>query len=194
MTYPILSDLSSSTKCVSFAGVLASANAILTSFATSSSPVVKSIFTGALAGGPFNTTRTVSVTTTTHASTYNIVDPIVVTGTDLAGNIITENLALTLVNGNETIVGLKGFLTVTSIAIPAQVDALGTFTFGVKDVILTTGCRRFRCGTTGNIKVTCLQDSALDTIPSVQAGELIELAITKLWGSTTTAQNITIFF
>lgn len=86
---------------------------------------------GVVGAGAITPCASVTVKTTTHAATYNITDPIVVTGIDEAGRTITESLMLTQVNGNETITGTKAFASIISIAVPAQVDALGTFKFGV---------------------------------------------------------------
>jgi hypothetical protein len=147
---------------------------------------------GTLAGGPYSLTRSVSVTTSTHTGTYNIVDPIVFTGTDLYGNVQTENLFLTLVNGNETVAGVKAFKTVTNIHVPIQVDTLGTFKFGVQDAFVTDQCVDFRVGTSGNLKVTH-NDGTVDTLA---VGNLEHLSISpaKIWGtSATTAQNLILF-
>lgn len=53
-----------------------------------------------------------------------------VTGTDDAGDVLTETFAIPN-NGNATVTGAKHFRTITSIAIPAQTGTGGTFTAGI---------------------------------------------------------------
>jgi hypothetical protein len=82
--------------------------------------------------------RTVTVTTASHASSYLIAAPIVVTG-KRGGVTVTENISLTAVNGGETVRGLQAFDSITSIAIPAMNDTAGSFTFGVGDLCCSCG-------------------------------------------------------
>lgn len=175
----------------SLVGAVSDADGIKTSIATSASVATYTTFNGAL-GGSFVLARNVSVTSTTHSGTYNIVDPIVFTGTDANGSVITESLYLTLVNGNETIYGVKGFKTVTSIAVPAQVDTLGTFTFGVQHAFISDQCVGLRIGTGGNVKVT-YSNGTVDTVPFASA-EFLNISPVKIWGtSATTATDIVSF-
>ena len=198
MDTPSLSDLFAATRSYSVAGALAVSNAILTSFATTTSPMAITVFTGTLAGSPgaTNAGRTVSVTTASNAATYAVGagNAITVTGTDDTGNAITDTLALVATGGGETIVGVKGFATVTSIAIPAQLGTNGHFTFGVQDLVLPSGCRKVRIGTTGNLHVG-YADGSTDVIPAVAAAETLMIAPTKIFGdSLTTASNVTALF
>lgn len=184
-------------KSVSFAAVanIAIANGLKTSIATSASPANYSgvALNGTLAGTTMFPARTISVTTATHAASYNTTNPIVFTGTDPNGATITESLTLTQSGGNETVVGLKGFATVTSIAVPAQNDALGSFTFGVRDLILSELVRAIRVGGSGNLHVS-YSDGSTDTLTGVQE-TLRDCFPTKIWGDgNTTVTNLTLFF
>lgn len=117
-------------------------DAIKLSVATAVTPVTFTVddFDGSLGGAiSENGTdqkypRNVTVTTTVRTATYDIVDPIVVTGTNQDGTTITENLALTQVDGGETVTGSIFFSSITTIEVPAQTTALGAFTFGVANV------------------------------------------------------------
>jgi len=78
--------------------------------------------------------RAVSVTTTASVGTYNVADPIIVEGIEWrTGHAVTQALTLTDANGDETINGTVMFAAdkPISIYVPAQVDAAGTFAFGV---------------------------------------------------------------
>lgn len=177
----------------SIVGAVGDDDAIKTSVATDdTNPAVYTSFNGALGGGPFTLTRNVTVKTSTSAATYNTTDPIVFTGTDLYGEVLTEELTLTAAGGNETVVGLKAFKTVTQIDVPVQSDTTGTFKFGVQDAFVTEQCVDLRVGTAGNLKVTHNND-AVDTF-SMANGEHISISPKKIWGtSATTAQDIIVF-
>lgn len=184
-----------SVKTVSFAGTLADADNIKLSIATDTSAAS---YTGTdldgASGGVFPISRTVTITTTANPGSYNVTDAIVFTGTDVNGKTITESFTLTQDGGGETLVGSTGFLTVTSIDVPAQQDASGTFVFGVQDVVVTFLCREIRVATQGNLKVS-YADGSVDIIPSVFDGEKLPYSPVKVWGdSDTTAQNITLAY
>lgn len=97
--------------------------------------------------------QAVSVTTTTDAATYNTTDAITITGTDENDATLTDTLLLTQAGGNETVVGTKGFKTVTTIAIPAQLTTNGAFEFGFSDIVLSAERPGImvRHGSAGNI-------------------------------------------
>lgn len=57
---------------------------------------------------------------------------VVITGTDIDGNVISENFAF-LANASSATNGTKAFATVTSIVIPQQDGAGATFTIGTLD-------------------------------------------------------------
>lgn len=92
---------------------------------------VMSGVTGQFAGG---LPRAVSVTTTVNAGTYVVATPIIVTGVEWrTGKSVQQTLTLTLANGGETINGSVMFSDAfpITVSVPAQVDAGGTFAFGV---------------------------------------------------------------
>ncbi len=150
---------------------------------------------GALANpGPavIDLPMSVTVTTTTDANTYNTSAPIVITGTDGRGNVITENLLLTAAGGNETIAGVLGFATVTSIAIPAQLTTNGEFTFGVLNTVLDPPGRRIVGGTTAGVVSLKWAGNKTDLHPIVQ-GQNVDLFVETIVWATTTATPITIY-
>lgn len=180
-------------RTVTLAGAIASSNAIKTSIATSTSVQTYSGagLTGTLAGGPYSVGRTVSVTTTSSSTTYNTTNAIVVTGKDVNGNVITDNLLLTQSGGNETIVSTKSFASVTSIAVPAQLGTGGAFVFGVYDVAPGTEILEIRIKTAGTLVMT-YHDGSSDTL-SALAGDRLPYSPTKISG-TSTAQDVTLAF
>lgn len=192
-TLPSPDSLESSPLTKTFATALLDVDAIVTTLATVASPTVVSGAglngaMGATSIAPFS--RTLSVTTTAFASTYNTTDPIVVTGLDLDGNTITQNLLLTAAGGNQTIQGTKLFSSVVSIAIPAQLTTSGAFTFGVRDVG-TVACRQLRANAAGNIKVK-YSNGSLDTL-LFAAGEKMDVRPVLIYGDgDTTVVGITI--
>lgn len=195
MTLPTTSSIAPSPKQVTFANFAASTNAIKTSIATSNAPASYSggALNGAVGGNSIAPCgRKITVTTTTHAATYNIVNAITITGLDMNGDAQTDTLTLTQVNGNETITGTKYFSKVTQIDIPAQADALGTFVFGVAAGVACGGTRMIRTGGAGDLVVTN-PDGVSVTIPSCLAGEHVETVATAV-SSSTAATNVTLFF
>ena len=60
-----------------------------------------------------------------------IVGDVVITGTDWAGNTITDTIAL---NGSSSVSGVKAFMTVTSILLPARTSAGNTVSIGCVNV------------------------------------------------------------
>lgn len=161
-------------------------NALKTSIASSAAPATYTgvALNGSIGSGRFAVPQTVSVTTSAHAGSYIITTPITVKGTDAFGNAISDTLTLTAVNGGETIVGVKAFMTVTEIDVPAMNDALGAFTFGVYDILLTpqTVARRIRASASGSL-VIGYYDGSSDTLPSA-TGEQHDLQVMKVSGTT----------
>ena len=199
--------LYASPKVASVAGPLAVTNAVVTSFATSTSivTILSAGLNGAL-GASFSAApgsvlpRTVTVTTSAVAATYatGSGNAIVVTGTNEAGATITENLVLTAAGGGQTIVGLQGFVTIASIVIPAQLGAGGAFTFGVQDVVLPSGCRWVFVGTPGaaGLHISNSLDGVADTVPNAVVKGAVNgmlIAPAKIWGDTAIA-DVTILF
>lgn len=126
---------------------------------------------GALANpGPALTKmHRLTVTTSSNAGSYTIVDPIVATCTDQYGATRSLEVTLTAVNGGEVLeFALEngtdaGALTVSSIAIPAMNDTGGQFEFGVSDVVFDEPCRQLRCGAAGDIVVNYEAESISGT-------------------------------
>jgi hypothetical protein len=84
--------------------------------------------------------RTLTVT----GSQAGITGDVVITGTDAAGNTITDTIAL---NGTATVEGVRAFKTVTSIQVPAQTNPSGDAvsvgvakTFGLPHVVYNAAC------------------------------------------------------
>jgi hypothetical protein len=115
-----------------FGALTADADAIITSFATTTSPDTRSgaELNGIIGAGEMDPPRGITISTTSDAATYNTTDPIVITGT-FQGAVQTAEITLTQANGNETIETGKTFSTITSVAFPAQLTTNGAFTVGV---------------------------------------------------------------
>jgi hypothetical protein len=200
MSGPIASELSGGWATQSFA-VLSSANSIVTSTATSVTPVTftaGSGFASTTAGVQGLVSRLISVTTAAHAGSYKTgaANAIVVTGTDYNNNVVTDTLVLTAANGGETITGVVPMMTVTKIAIYGQNDALGAWTFGVGDIFCAV--RELIIGTGGTLKMQydTRLGSYIDTLPAavvIGGGQRIALQPTRIY-STSTATNITLVF
>lgn len=126
-------------RTVSFtASEVADADGVITSFASSTSPVTKvpadmggaamSGTTGRFAKLP----RTVTIALSSAANQY-AVEAIVITG--LRGGLtVTESLTPTTDDGNETLRGAQVFDSLTSVAFPAQAGTGGAFTVGTQDI------------------------------------------------------------
>lgn len=168
---------------------IAVANAIKTSIATSASPATYTTFNGSLGGGPYTLTRNVSVTSSSHTGSYTTASPIVFTGTDINGNVITDSLSLTSADGGETIYGVKAFKTITKIQVPAQTDTSGAFTFGLYNAYVTDYVYGVLCGGAGNLHVT-YGDGTVDTVP-FSAGQSLIMSPVKIWGDST-ATNVSV--
>lgn len=180
-------------RSVTLADPIAVANAIKTSIATVAGAASYSggALNGAVGAGLLPITQTVSFTTSSHSGSYVAGSKVTFTGLDRNGLALVEQLLVTAVNGGETIVGLKGFSKVTQIDVEAQSDTAGAFTFGYSDV-MCPGCWGLRVGgTTGSLKVG-FADQSIDTIPSVVAGERINMMIQKVFGAST-ATKLTLF-
>jgi hypothetical protein len=131
---------------LSVAGVVADADAIVLDIATDDTEGGVTLsgtdLDGLIGDGAISPTRAISITTAANAGSYNIADPITVTGTDVDGNVLVGTGTLTDADGNETIeiyggVGQdKGFASVVSVALPAMNDTDGTISVGVLSEML----------------------------------------------------------
>lgn len=111
-------------------GDLADEDALLTTTATSTSPVTLTSFNGAQAGVTMVAARPITITTAIASGAYNITDPIVVTGPLGNGETFAESIYLTNTNGGETIPTIFPFGSPTSIALPAMLLTTGSYTIG----------------------------------------------------------------
>ena len=108
----------------------ADADALKTSFATSTSTATISSFNGALAGEALRTGRPITITTTAAVGAYTTASPITVTGTLDSGLSHTEYVYLTDADGGETISTLFPFTEPTSVVFPAMATAAGAIEIG----------------------------------------------------------------
>ena len=107
-------------------------DAVIQEFATTTSEDTRSgtELNGVL-GATLNPPRNVTITTRHDSSTYNTTNPIVVSGTDVTGAVISESRTLTQANGGETLSGLKVFASFTSFVFPAMLTENGGIRVGV---------------------------------------------------------------
>ncbi len=132
ITGPSADTVTTAARVDNFGTLAVDDDAVIVEFATSTGADTRNgaELDGVL-GGTLNPPRNVTVTTTADASTYNTTDPIVISGTDVAGTSITENVTLTNANGGETKTGTKVFATVTSVVFPAMLTTNGGIRVGV---------------------------------------------------------------
>lgn len=183
-------------KTASYATALADTDGIKTSIATAVAPAtyITAGINGVIGLAAMTPARTLTVTTASHASSYVASSTVVITGTDAADRIIAETFTLTGTGGGETIVGTKGFKTVTSIVVAAQTDTAGAFEFGVRDILCSARPYMIRANGAGNLHVA-YDDGSEDTIPAMAAKEYITFAPVKVFGdSGTTITGLTLFF
>lgn len=139
--------------------------------------------------------QTVSATTSAQPGAYNVIDPIMFTGTDADGTTQTESVYLTAVNGNETVAGVLPFRTVTSIAVPAQALDTGQFQFGAHDLCSTNrGVIVYvRADAAGNVALVHDGDDGSEYTDTIAAGdnEVLECALKRVSGAT--AVGVTVF-
>jgi len=182
-------------------------DAIKLSVATAA--VVKSYSGATLDGtfanpGPAKTKmHRLSVTTAVHAGTYNITDAITATCTDQFGNSRTLTATLTNANGGETVEFTladgsdAGAMTVSQIDVPAQNDALGSFEFGVTDVVFDDPARQVRGGANGDIAVeyeaALLTGTAHQDVLPCEQGEHHDVFAKKILDTGTTAFPVTAY-
>jgi len=168
-------------------------------------PIALTTYSGAQLNGAvqvagFEFPRYPSVTTTANAATYNTTDPIVVTGTR-SGIVCTVDLLPLADGGGETIVGTAPLETVTSITVPAQLQAAGGLAFGVSGlgpfarvlggaIVGNQPYRRAKAGSAGTL-VLGFDDGTTDTTTCI-AGAVEDVLFTSI-GATSTATPITVY-
>lgn len=164
-------DISPSPQWKTYASDPTDDDAIKLSIATSTSAVSYSgvALDGAIGAGAIRFPQRIILTTGAHNGTYKTgaSNAFTITGTDEAGNVITDTIAPTATNGGEVLPTAKGFASVTKIEGPGQNDALGTLKFGVEDIVCKPAAREVRAGAAGNL---VLVDEAghSDTTPFLQ--------------------------
>jgi hypothetical protein len=143
------------------------------------------------------TSRSLTVTTASHAGSYKIGagNPLTLTGTTKGVAGVTETLLLTAVNGNETIRGatLWDDPTLVTVDVPGQNDALGAFSVGVGDIggPLGASIRGFKVHADGSV-VTKGQDGFIDT--AVMVANAVEPSnLERVVASGTSAVGITVY-
>jgi len=130
-----------------------------------------------------------TVTTAASVGSYTLSE-ISILGTDQRGRARTVTATLTQANGGETLEFQSsdgtdvGVLDVTSITIPAMVDAAGAFTFGVADVIFDEEAKEIRGGA-GNVAIVDWYSRA--TLVPCVAGEHHSVFVKKIMDVGTTA-------
>lgn len=134
------------------------------------------------------------IKTSSSVGSYNVTNPIVVTGTDIFGVALTGSYNLTQANGNEELNFNDGFYTISGIAVPAQNDTSGQFEFGVQDVILpyTFPCIKVRDMSGAALKVGFSGDIT-ETVTSVAVGDEYPGLIQRVYADGTTATSVLIF-
>ena len=158
--------------------------------------------------------RSISVTTSASGATYNTTDAITFTGTDWAGDALTDTITLTAAGGGEVLSTSSGFMTVTLINVPAQLGGGGQFEFGVRDLVLDARGdrgnflirgRQIRHGSKGDILVGYDGDdiSIIATVPDSKyrdllSGEISEhhdVTFIRVYGvAATDSDPITVYF
>ena len=166
--------------------------------ATSVVNVTGALFDGTLAGGANPDARCelqFTINRSSSASSYTTT-PIVVTGTDDGGEVITESLTPADADGGDQLVTTKGFRSVTNVKLPAQVDTSGAWTMGVSKILLTSvPARMIRTDAAGTLKMVYEEGTSgtiSDNLPSA-ATEKHELYIKEVL-STSTGYPITLYF
>lgn len=168
-------------------------------------PIALTTYSGAALNGAvqtagFNFPRFVTITTAVNAATYNTTDAILITGTR-SGVVTTATVTPTNAAGGETLTTTTPFDTVTSVRVPAQLQAAGGISIGVIDM----GCRcEVNAGALGGeipyreVKVNGagdllvrFYDGTTETIPCL-AGDRESILVHRIYG-TSTATPIVVY-
>ena len=184
---------SSAFKEHTYASAITVAAGIKTSFPTSASPQTFTTFNGSLSSSgavslPFG--QRVTITSTSSSGSYTT-NAITVTGT-YNSVAQTDTVTPLTANGNESLKTTKPFDTVTSVALPAQVNTSGAWTIGVDDLVPVQPFRRFYVGAAGNVVVK-FQDSTTDTVSIAGAPWMEDIIAPEIVGSGTTAFPLRVY-
>ncbi len=187
--------VASASRTVTFAGALTVATAIKTSVATVAAPAsyTTSGLNGAVGTTQMVAARRITATLASHASSYVAASIITITGLDENLDAVSDVLTIAGTGGGVTYTTTKFFRKVNTIAIAAQADTGGAFTFGVSDALVPGRVVQLRVGTAGNINLGYANGTS-DCILKVAVGEAIPCQPNIIYGdSTTTVQDITAY-
>jgi hypothetical protein len=143
-TYTALGSDTLAAVCTAFAAAIVTAagdedaDAIITSRASSGSiqTITGTGLNGAVGQAAMDPPRSLEFVFSSHANWD--ATTAVVTGTDSAGNTVSENFTIPDA-GNATVTGTQLFRTVTQVVIPAQSGTSGTFTLGKRARLSASG-------------------------------------------------------
>jgi hypothetical protein len=94
---------------------------------------------------------------------------VVITGTDIRGNAISNTIAL---NDNATVIGTKAFKTISSILLPARVTAGDTVSIGISDKLGLEMIPKLA------VAISAHHDATLEgTLPTITVGASIDLCL-----------------
>lgn len=184
-------------KTITFSAALADADAILTTLA--SDVAIQTLTTTELDGvvgtDRMVLPRSLTVDVAAAAGSYVADSTVVVTGLDHDGRTVSETFTILGTDGTETLVGTKGFQSVSQVVIAAQEDASGAFTVGIRDIVPNPAClpKGFRIGVAGTLKLG-YRDGSSDKIVGLVANTSMRCDPSVIYGdSDTTATGITLF-
>lgn len=134
----------------------------------------------------------VTVTTAVSTGAYKTGSsyPVAVTGVTARGAVLSDLLYLTQANGGETVQGAVPFVSVTSVVTVGQNNALGSWTFGVGDVVLPQPCAAVRVKLAGTVDVA-YADGHADSLDFAAAERQPVLAVSVK--ATSTGYPITVY-
>ena len=180
-------------RSVALPDTIASANGFKTSIATAATPqtytagqingatglnpVALTVGSGSSTTGRLSVLP--SVTLSSNAGSYVNGSKITFTGLDTNGNTRTSVATIVGTDGGITVHAGQGLVSVSQIAVEAQTNTGGAFTFGWTHVSCP-GARGLRAGGTGSVKLG-FADGGTDTIIGLVAGEKLDLAFEKLY-------------
>lgn len=190
MLTPPRTSLFSSNKSWTFSAA-ATPTSLKGTVATSASPVTYTTGGSTLTLVTNELPRLVTATSASHAASYVDASVITITGTAFDDSAQTDTLTVAGTGGGATLTSTKYFKTVTSIAVAAQADTGGAWTFGLSDTLCVLG-RQIRAGTAGNLTMK-FEDGTSDTVAGMVAGERLDIGPRSILG-TSTLTSITVLF
>lgn len=164
---------------------LSDVDGVKTSAAASASPVtfLPAVMNGAginTSGVLLKTARTITVTRSSSTDDYTL-DPIVVSGW-YGGQEVTDTITPASNDGGDTLYGDQPFDKLTSIAVPAQVNTDGAFSFGTGDICARRGDRftAVKCDTAITLHLQYDDAGDLTDALPVLAGDREPVAPTRI--------------